>query len=97
MAASGESCWPSAGTFLAAYGENLMAVDRSTVEITDFTPLAFASSETDVIVPVRFGYTVRATGKTVSMTMQHWWRFSGEKVVFFRGAEDTEQSAAAFA
>ena len=31
------------------------------------------------------------------MYMQHWWRFAGGKIVFFRGSEDTEQSAAAFA
>ncbi|HEY5171138.1 MAG TPA: hypothetical protein VIK54_05365 [Acidimicrobiia bacterium] len=28
--------------------------------------------------------------------MQHWWRFADGKIVFFRGPEDTEQSAAAF-
>jgi hypothetical protein len=31
------------------------------------------------------------------MYMQHWWRFADGKVVFFRGSEDTEQSATAFA
>ena len=30
------------------------------------------------------------------MYMQHWLRFAGGKIVFFRGSEDTEQSAAAF-
>jgi len=30
------------------------------------------------------------------MYMQHWWRFADSKVVFFRGSEDSEQSAAAF-
>jgi hypothetical protein len=30
------------------------------------------------------------------MYMQHWWRFAGGKIVFFRGSEDTEQSTAAF-
>jgi hypothetical protein len=34
---------------------------------------------------------------THAMTMQHLWRFASGKIVFFRGAEDTEQSAAAFA
>ena len=68
----------------------------SSVEITEFTPLSFTSNETDVMVPVRWAYTVNATGKRVAMTMQHWWRFADGKVVFFRGAEDTEQSAAAF-
>ena len=67
------------------------------IEITDFTPLAFPFDETNVIVPVRFAYTVNATGKTTAMTMQHWWRFADGKIVFFRGTEDTEQSAAAFA
>jgi hypothetical protein len=39
---------------------------------------------------------VNTTGKTAAMYMQHWWRFSDGKIVFFRGFEDTEQSAAAF-
>ena len=30
------------------------------------------------------------------MHMQHWWRFADGKIVFFRGSEDTEQSASAF-
>jgi ketosteroid isomerase-like protein len=69
----------------------------SNIDITEFTPLAFTSNETDVMVPIRFAYTVKATGKSAAMTMQHWWRFADGKVVFFRGAEDSEQSAAAFA
>jgi hypothetical protein len=31
-----------------------------------------------------------------AMHMQQWWRFADAKIVFFRGSEDTEQSAAAF-
>jgi ketosteroid isomerase-like protein len=68
----------------------------SNISITDFTPLAYTSNETDVMVPVRFAYTVNATGKRAAMTMQHWWRFADGKIAFFRGAEDTEQSVAAF-
>jgi ketosteroid isomerase-like protein len=69
----------------------------SSVEITEFTPLSFASNDTDVIVAVRWAYTVRATGKRAAMHMQHWWRFADDaKVAWFRGSEDTEQSAAAF-
>ena len=41
-------------------------------------------------------YTVKATGKSASMYMQHWWRFADGKIVFFRGSEDSEQSARAF-
>jgi ketosteroid isomerase-like protein len=67
------------------------------VEVTEFTPLSFASNDTEVMSAVRFAYTVRATGGHAAMTMQHWWRFADGKIAFFRGAEDTQQSAAAFA
>ena len=69
----------------------------SSVDVTEFTPLSFTSNDTDVMNTVRFAYTVKATGRSVAMTMQHWWRFSGGKIVFFRGAEDTHQTAEAFA
>ncbi len=68
----------------------------SNIEVTEFTPLSFASNETDVVATVRWAYTVNATGKSAAMLMQHWWRFADGKIVFFRGSEDTEQSAAAF-
>ena len=68
----------------------------SNVDITEFTPVSFASNDTDVIVTVRWAYTVHATGKHAAMHMQHWWRFSDGKISWFRGSEDTEQSAAAF-
>jgi ketosteroid isomerase-like protein len=68
----------------------------SNVEVTEFTPLSFTSNDTDVVVAVRWAYTVNATGKRAAMHMQHWWRFAEGKIVFFRGSEDTEQSAAAF-
>ncbi len=68
----------------------------SNVEVTEFTPLSFTSNETDVMVAIRWAYTVNATGKSAAMHMLHWWRFADGKVVLFRGSEDTEQSAAAF-
>jgi uncharacterized protein len=68
----------------------------ASVEITEFTLVSFTSNETDVVATVRWAYKVKATGKTAAMYMQHWWRFAEGKIVFFRGSEDTEQSAAAF-
>jgi ketosteroid isomerase-like protein len=55
------------------------------------------SNDSDVIVVVHWTFTVNATGRSASMYMQHWWRLADGKIVFFRGSEDTEQSAAAFA
>ena len=68
----------------------------SNVDVTEFTLLSLASNDTDVIATVRWAYTVNATGKRAAMLMQHWFRFADGKIVFFRGSEDTEQSAAAF-
>jgi len=68
----------------------------SNVEVTEFDLVSFASNDTDVVATIHWTFTVNATGKTASMYMQHWWRFEGDKIVFFRGSEDSAQSAAAF-
>ncbi len=61
----------------------------STVEVTEFTPLAFASSDADVMVVIRFGMRVGATGKSGTMDLHHWWRFRDGKIDQYRGTEDT--------
>lgn len=62
----------------------------------EFTLESIASNQTDVMAVIHWTYTVPTTGKRASMYMQHWWRFVGGQIAFFRGSEDTEQSAAAF-
>jgi ketosteroid isomerase-like protein len=74
--------------FFAAIGSN--------VDVTQFDVVGLAANDTDVIATIRWSYTVKATGKTASMYMQHWWRFADGKIVFFRGSEDTDQSVRAF-
>jgi ketosteroid isomerase-like protein len=69
----------------------------SNVDVTEFTLVSLASNETDVMAIIHWTYKVKATGKCAAMYMQHWWRFADGKIVFFRGSEDTEQSAKAFA
>lgn len=70
------------------------------VDISEFDIRGLSSNATDVVATVHWTYTVKATGKTASMYMQHWFRFDGDgdgdQVVLFRGSEDTEQSATAF-
>ena len=68
----------------------------SNVDITEFTPLSFTSNDTDVMVALRWGITVRATGKSVTLPMQHWFRFADGKVVSVLTAEDTAATAAIF-
>ena len=31
----------------------------------------------------------KATGKSATMDLHHWWRFRDSKVCFYRGTEDT--------
>jgi uncharacterized protein len=66
------------------------------VEVTEFTVVGTTSNDTDVVATIHWTYTVNSTGKTAAMFMQHWWRIDNGKIVWFRGSEDTEQSAAAF-
>ena len=63
-----------------------------TLQITEFTPLSFASNETDVMVVTRWGAMAPATGKAVEMDIHHWWRFRGSKIYFYRGTEDTART-----
>ncbi|MEI9952996.1 MAG: nuclear transport factor 2 family protein [Pseudomonadota bacterium] len=65
----------------------------STVEVTRFEPLTFAANETDVLVVIRFGMRVRATGRSAEMDLHHWWRFRGPQIVLYRGTEDTALTA----
>jgi uncharacterized protein len=60
-----------------------------TLEITEFTPLSFASNDTDVMVVTHWGATAPATGKSAAMDIHHWWRFRGDKICMYRGTEDT--------
>jgi ketosteroid isomerase-like protein len=72
--------------FFEAIGANL--------EVTEFTPLAFASNDTDVMTVVRFGIRIPATGKQGTMDLHHWFRFNDAgKVVKYRGTEDTALTA----
>jgi uncharacterized protein len=72
------------------------AAITTNVDVTEFDIVTVANNDTDVIAVVRWAYTVIATGKTASMFMQHWFRFADGKIVFFRGSEDSDQSARAF-
>jgi uncharacterized protein len=60
-----------------------------TIDVTDFTLLSIAANDTDVMAVIRFGFTVRSTGKSGTMNLHHWWTFRDGKVVLYRGSEDT--------
>jgi ketosteroid isomerase-like protein len=67
-----------------------------TMEVEDFTPVSFAANDTDVMAVVRFAARNKKTGKGVAMDLHHWFVFRDGKISFYRGTEDTVQTAAAF-
>ena len=67
----------------------------STMEVEEFTPVAMAGNDTDVLTVVRFQARSRATGKTAAMDLHHFFRFRDGKIAYYRGTEDTAQTETA--
>jgi uncharacterized protein len=65
------------------------------MEVQEFTPVAYAANDDDVMAVVEFRGTSRATGKSVAMNLHHYFRFRDGQVAFYRGTEDTAQTEAA--
>jgi ketosteroid isomerase-like protein len=72
---------------------SFFATLADSLEVLEFTPQAFASSETDVMAVIRFGAKARATGRSATMDLHHWWRFRDGKICFYRGTEHTAVTA----
>ena len=64
--------------------------------VIEFTPLSFAGNDDgDVLVFLRYAFTVTATGKDVATNLHHYFRFRDGKVAYYRGSEDTALIASA--
>jgi len=74
------------GAFFADFG--------STMEVEEFTPVSIAANDTDVLSVVQFRARSRATGKTAAMNLHHFFKFRDGKIAYYRGTEDTAQTAA---
>lgn len=58
--------------------------------VTVFEPLSITSNDDgDVMVFIRYAFTVTATGRGGEMHLHHYWRFRDGKVCFVRCSEDT--------
>lgn len=66
-----------------------------TMEVQEFTPLTFAANESAVLTVVRFRSTSRATGKKSEMNLHHYFVFTGGKISYYRGSEDSAITEAA--
>jgi len=47
-----------------------------------------------VLSVVQFRARSRATGKTAAMNLHHFFKFRDGKIAYYRGTEDTAQTAA---
>ena len=69
----------------------------STMEVEEFTPVAIAANDTDVMSVVRFRVKSRKTGKHAAMDLHHYFKFRDGKIAYYRGSEDTLQVQQALA
>jgi hypothetical protein len=53
--------------------QQFFAALASTIEVAEFTQLAFAANDTDVMVVSRFALSVPSTGKSGTMHLHHWF------------------------
>ena len=65
------------------------------MEVEEFTPLSFAANDTDVLTVVHMRAKARANGRSITMNLHHQFTFRGGKIAYYRGTEDTQQTAAA--
>jgi len=64
------------------------------MEVQEWTPLAFAASDADVHSVVRIRARSRATGKSLTEDLHHFFTLRDGKIVYYRGTEDTAQTEA---
>ncbi len=67
----------------------------STMDVEEFTPVAYAANDTDVLTVVRFRAKAKATGRESAMDLHHYFKFRDGKISYYRGTEDTVQTEAA--
>ena len=66
-------------------------------EVEEFTPVTFGSNaDGDVFTIVTYAARSRETGRVAKMVLHHWWRFTGGKISYYRGTEDTAITLEAF-
>jgi ketosteroid isomerase-like protein len=65
------------------------------MEVEEFTPLVVAGTDTEVLAVVHFVAKSRVTGRRVDHHLHHYFHFSGDRIDFYRGTEDTAQTEAA--
>jgi hypothetical protein len=56
--------------------------------------VAIHSKDNEVHTLIRFGIKARETGREAAMNLHHYWRFRDGKVEYYRGSEDSAQTAA---
>ena len=66
----------------------------STMDVQEFSPRTYAATDDEVLTVVRFSVRSRATGRTASMDLHHYFRFRDGKIAYYRGTEDTAQTEA---
>jgi hypothetical protein len=57
--------------------------------VLEFTPLAYAATDNEVLTFVRYRVRGNDTGREGEMNIHHYWRLRDGKVEYYRGSEDS--------
>ena len=63
------------------------------MDVEEFTPLVIAAEGDDVLTVVRFRVKARAPARAAAMDLHHRFTFRDGKIAYYRGTEDTLQTA----
>jgi len=63
-----------------------------TVDVLNFEPESFATSDDEVMVKLSFSMKAKQSGLELSTTLMHYWHLRDGKVDVYRGTEDTAET-----
>jgi ketosteroid isomerase-like protein len=61
----------------------------SATDVDEFTPLEIIGDGDTVMAVVRYRVTSKATGRSATMLLQHYWKLRDGRIAYYRGAEDS--------
>src|SRR5262249_13144904 len=66
----------------------------ATMEVEEFTPVAFVPNGNEGLAVIRFKARSRANGRSIAMNVHHYFVLNNGRISYFRGTEDTAQTEA---
>jgi ketosteroid isomerase-like protein len=70
----------------------------ASTDVHEFTVLTIASTDTEVLAFLRYGFSAKGGGEPATMHLHHYFRFDDAgRIAYYRGSEDTQLTASTLA